>query len=1233
MSFRSESDVEYDNNGENEVDNGKIIDDDNEIDDGHGYIDVDVTELNDSHNSARSLDSDVVDQVTSTSRNTGIEEFELFNLQDDENQVTSLKHVVLDIDELAVEFSRDVSDSRGGILGTVIRSAPTADSVTGNSCNPNETAPRGGMKHGRRARKESRFANSIATAKTVSKQPEGSNTSVTEGPTQFNYSHTEVGQASIQQENNFFAGEVSVCPSVDDIIGSQPSPVDVMAPCVEPYVHTLYHRYLADPNMSLVDIAMFQSMPMLKFRCSTVCSESDAGIASFLSWFLSFAVHTKVRIIGLQITTADSHFPDEPRASIKDEGKLVTILLNTFTQTDSFSKKFLNWEEHFSQALHSTSVADLVSRDRVSSPELVPKMFSVPSSTLLCNVATLVSFSTDQAQYLKHLHHMLNFRPSLDTTSWNSLSSILSGYSSGTLSDHLVTCSLKPYVLSDNSGVYSLGMFLRMCEEAGFRLVALRSTYMSRTWVNINPEVANILPSWIDTSFRRSESLEKSEPTVAIIAATFYHSGANAAQIMYDLLGPDDPALARRTDPQSARALLGDPCDRNKNICYPVSSSLDHVKRETLFWISGRTDRTSQGGVPLHLPAVRNTMLGFSVTFPQGTEVMGSKSFKKLLCRTQGILLNFFGTFLQYGFVHDFFRSIDGDSFVNLCGQESDAEEPTSGLSGNTFYWVAGLYSSAGELALDRIRSDICVMESSFLSDLGGNLAAPRLTSFLRSDASIEDMAAASVSTSFAVEPASGVPRRIDDVAVISKIASEECTFLSHENLYLADCIVLVISAADISEFQGGGDAVNLAINIYRNLASKCYDLSIVGMKIHSSASGCDNSSIICFRGWQIIECMDDAVSDAIRTIYVNESKVFGKCGGEEHSHGDEVSNAYRKMIRVLRGKNALDLIMRHFSVVELFTFDATADLYNYVPQCYIDSNPSSKLSLYRALFLPGDYNAVSVLIIPGLDSLGVLERILSRVMKRLEKEGLQLLLIKHFLGRSSDQWNHTLLREAAAEYDLPDTAVSRARSLLSVSSERVSVALLLRGVGIVRRLYSIIGPPCIDDPSVYPRSISSNLASIGVSFAPVFSTLSCRTAASVSAEVFGVKQVEALHLPPIGTRRSDFRLIDTTARITIVARLIDDCHRHLGDGGTTEQASTTTRRTIITPDEEQLPYLTSILPTSYDVTCFIISSSLIEETGLSVIIESLSRENLKVFERLNKVCDFFFTPAYFVDC
>ena len=60
----------------------------------------------------------------------------------------------------------------------------------------------------------------------------------------------------------------------------------------------------------------------------------------------------------------------------------------------------------------------------------------------------------------------------------------------------------------------------------------------------------------------------------------------SAANVLRTLLGPEDPALARKTDPQSLRALYG--TSKEHNLAYPLPHSVDRLYKETAFWFGGR---------------------------------------------------------------------------------------------------------------------------------------------------------------------------------------------------------------------------------------------------------------------------------------------------------------------------------------------------------------------------------------------------------------------------------------------------------------------------------------------------------------------------------------------------------------------------------------------------------------------------------------------------------------------
>ena len=1091
------------------------------------------------------------------------------------------------IDQIVLGMESESNGVSIGARGGILTSCDTApEEVT----NTDESTNSAGLftKRQRRSRKDTRFVNSIAVAKNRTEAPLISVVSPDAVHLESSVSPPVLSSSTISppcdslKEEKSQKLDASTTP-VPDLSRTLP-----MASCFPPIVTSLVERYLCDPGISSVDALAWKSFPLLRIACSDcICHGSDAGIGSLMSWFFSFALHSKVKIVGIGITNENNLLVGGEQCG-KEAQKYLNILI--YKEEGETVDGMSDWMEHFCQVAHRLTLGGVVERDRGSvhgaAPPDFATMFSVPDSTLLSNICSILSFKRDEALYMNVLLSVLNYRLNIVEAEARIQSTTFVDEVPDDFYGHLVTCILKPYLTRDNAGISTFNRFMRACEENGFRLVALRSAFVSESWLLSHKEIIRILPSWFQGAvhtksgqnsdfFGLATVKPSNEPMATLLTISFYHSCSFAARKMQELLGPEDPTLARRTDPNSIRALLGDTEDRNRNVAYPVSGVPERSNQETKFWVGSTPNR--QSGFRMSVPRKKKLYVAFEVFFPGN--INSGKYLKKVLSAVQNGLLRCLSVFSVMGAKYDSLTSLDEKSFQACKAVMKDVYSSCTGDCGNvspsnkiSLYWLAEFCTVIGEVAVASALLSIKCAISSLCDRL--RPVSPEVKLWVGEDI---DMVFRADSDRRLL-----LPSEIE--SIVSLIGDDKSSYMSHENLLLGDCIVVLFSQTHCS-------VQDLLKEIFSNLSSLCSEFFIVGSKV---ASGRTEESSVCFSGIHILENITDAVTSAVDLV-LDELDIDCK---KKETMRSEVLMA----VRVLKGKRALEFIANSYSAEELLIDGILLDLKTFVPEP-LWGTISEQFMTFRSLFVPGTFDAVSVILMPPIMFGKFAERALSRLLKCLEKEGVDLLMMQHVELDSGMTWKNVLLEEAANEYEWDESTVLRAQASLN----DYAIALLVRGNGCVRRIQRIIGPCFVDSTDEHPRSVQSLLVSLGVKSAPIFVSLSCQTAEVLARAIFGVSQEIALNMPALGIVENSSTGVLTGSGLSQL--VMQSCNnfpeQHEG-------------RVILHDELGGISSLTSALPKSFDVSCVIITSTLLEEAGASAIFESLSREGLKVCNSVN---------------
>ena len=125
----------------------------------------------------------------------------------------------------------------------------------------------------------------------------------------------------------------------------------------------------------------------------------------------------------------------------------------------------------------------------------------------------------------------------------------------------------------------ALQQLLQSCEKFGLMLVGVRTAYV--TFKSLTTQHRRILNS---DMFRQifDDGAEKMVIILALTGPKNDTLNISAPEIFRELLGPDDPALARNTDPTSVRAKYGISREQNIGVTIPVTPH--NIIRDLQFW-------------------------------------------------------------------------------------------------------------------------------------------------------------------------------------------------------------------------------------------------------------------------------------------------------------------------------------------------------------------------------------------------------------------------------------------------------------------------------------------------------------------------------------------------------------------------------------------------------------------------------------------------------------------------
>ena len=161
-------------------------------------------------------------------------------------------------------------------------------------------------------------------------------------------------------------------------------------------------------------------------------------------------------------------------------------------------------------------------------------------------------------------------------------------------SSHIAVSVLRDYIVREGK-MAQLSALVSRAEAEGLRLCGLRVAHLDSHRLFELEQFCSI-PGHAKPvhSTEVSEVCADKEHSLMVLAVAFHACGSISigecsptSSILRAIMGPEDPALAMKTDPQSLRAVFGGP-GKESNISYPISHSAARISKEVSFWFGGR---------------------------------------------------------------------------------------------------------------------------------------------------------------------------------------------------------------------------------------------------------------------------------------------------------------------------------------------------------------------------------------------------------------------------------------------------------------------------------------------------------------------------------------------------------------------------------------------------------------------------------------------------------------------
>jgi nucleoside diphosphate kinase len=458
----------------------------------------------------------------------------------------------------------------------------------------------------------------------------------------------------------------------------------------------------------------------------------------------------------------------------------------------------------------------------------------------------------------------------------------------------------------------------------------------------------------------------------------------------------------------------------------------------------------------------------------------------------------------------------------------------------------------------------------------------------------------------------------------------------------------------------------------------------------------------LCLRGLHLHENIQHAVSSAVESMNNSprQSAESGVAMGAAAS--SRASQLSPNEIKILKGKRALEILCREFlsneeSSQKFLSYFSEHSLRRYVPDWVISpavaatslppsvafssstGNPllQEHATVVRSLFPPGNFQAISVILIPFPRHDNATGGIFFRIFKKLEKENLQIKSVTSLLftlGMArycaqeiyEDEYSYDLLHPSSSP-SFPSSSLHTPeeeekeilRNFLGLVDQPV-LAVIVSGNSALLRLRSIIGPV---DPTRalehYPSSVIGNLASFStlsaadssptrqtqsssssLSSSPpqppyAFFSRTCQSTAFYLTNFLHLKySLQELSLFPSLTTGDFISAEDEVddsfvqasmnpmgsmreekeRRETMVRELKDSSYK------AQQQRDQSSRQLVFGTPSPTSGSVSISTMTSHDATCIVLTSALMIQHGISPIFAAIHKEGIKVNQSFRRM-------------
>lgn len=797
-------------------------------------------------------------------------------------------------------------------------------------------------------------------------------------------------------------------------------------------------------------------------------------------------------------------------------------------------------------------------------------------------------------------------------------------------SQTVACCVIKPYILQNSPRV--LSAICDQCEANGLRICGLRTAYIDVHDTNVLHALLVDSSAELNQHMNPTPSLQTATLTTCklpVLVICYYHTTLSPLETLRRIIGPEDPTLAKATDPKSLRAVWGE--SRKLNLTFALSHiSLNSWKHSQL-WFSPRNfdaeskerKKQSNTGVDIFLP--REQYLTVACAHIYSSPMEFTSYHNCLLSENQCK----FNDLLQRNIVGCVdLVSVDMVN-ENVYRSYSTKENVDSELS-LACYFVYQFQTCSSSLCIRAIEKQI----SNDIVKLHNDNVKKNSPWILRANFQYKSKLN---TLSLSNNVAAAIGEQSNRVNASFKFSQNN--FGSHEDVGLHDVVVCSI---DISPTEADQRILNreptpsfglFFLKFLQSFQKNCFP-TIIG--VHSVASNCDHFERIsfCIRGYQVIENIDRAVDVALASIFEKQNEFI-------RSNRDVASfaTAHRSKIKIYRGKKAFDIVMKEFDVSQPSFLKAFAclDVAFYVPRSPdstigLDSPKqrgyrntfSDSTEIFLALFPNGQFCSLSVVLLPYLSHTNPHNRLsvtnlLFRILKRLEKEKYSIYNIGSIRLDVNDLkiCADEALYEASmmyqeSNYDNKWTELIR-QWFQSLKNQDL-VAIVVGGNSALRTLRHVLGPiNPLDAMRDVPASLIASIASqhvIDVDHCSqfvspsLFYSLTCRTTQNLIEKLAPISMTieSAMQCTPLVAGESFFHIkeyspnVDTSSQFQLLLQALRDESKKEYD---------------LHHGSKDL--VADIKNATTELTCLVVTQPLIEAHGIAAIMQVLHKECFKV--------------------